>query len=379
MTALIFFTEPTASRSGATKETAMLVDVTEVDTGTYQPTIQVLGTVRPSQDIMLAPRVDGEIIDRSEAFTPGGYVQKGQTLFQIDPADYKNTLAQRQSELQQAISDLNIEMGRQNVAQQDYQLVEDSLSEENKALVLRKPQLDAAKSNVQSARAAVQQAELNLQRTTIRAPFDAHILSRTANIGSQVASGDNLGRLVGLETYWVEATVPISQLRWLTFSDNESEGADVRIQNRTAWAPDVYRSGILYKLVGTLEDQTRMARVLISIPDPQALEPENEDKPSMIIGSFVKASIKAQELSDVVRLNRDFLRQNETVWVMEEGKLQIKQIDILMRDAEYAYITEGLNDQAQVVTTNLSTVAQGAPLRLASTDSTVSPSDTSGN
>ena len=118
LTILIFFTEPTASRSGATKETAMLVDVTEAPKGTYQPTIKVMGTVVPSQDITLSPRVSGEIINRSDKFVPGGYVQKGEQLLQIDPADYENDLLQRKSELQQAISDLNIEMGRQDLPPQ---------------------------------------------------------------------------------------------------------------------------------------------------------------------------------------------------------------------------------------------------------------------
>jgi multidrug efflux pump subunit AcrA (membrane-fusion protein) len=76
-TTLIFSTEPTAQRSGATAETAMLVNVTEVQRDTYRPTIRVMGTVEPSQDIVLSPRVDGEIVERSESFTPGGYVEKG--------------------------------------------------------------------------------------------------------------------------------------------------------------------------------------------------------------------------------------------------------------------------------------------------------------
>ena len=379
LTTLIFFTEPTASRSGATKETAMLVDVTEVQKGTYQPTISVMGTVVPSQDITLSPRVSGEIIDRSNKFVPGGYVQKGEQLLQIDPADYENDLLQRKSELQQAISDLNIEMGRQKVAQHDYQLVEASLTKENKELVLREPQLDAAKSNVQSARAAVEQAKLNLQRTTIRAPFDAHILSRNANIGSQVSGSTDLGRLVGLDTYWVEATVPLSKLRWLSFPDDDSQGSDVSIQNRTAWAPDVYRKGQLFKLVGTLENQTRMARVLIEVSDPQALNNENSGKPSLIIGSYVEANINAQKMENVFRIDRNYIRQDETVWVMEEGKLQIKKVDILFRDAQYAYISSGLENQAEIVTTNLATVSDGAPLRLVSNDSTATADSLSGN
>lgn len=365
ITALIFTTEPEATRTGATQQTAMLVDVIEVNRGSYQPNIEAMGTVMASQDITLSPRVSGQIVERSEKFTPGGYVREGDTLLRIDPSDYEINLEQQRSELQQAMADLDLELGRQEAAQKEYELYGDTLSEQNKARVLRKPQLEAVRAQVAGARAAVKRAEMDLKRTAITAPFDAHILSRNVNIGSQVAPGEDLGRLVGLETYWVEATVPLSKLRWLNIrnSDN-SKGSEVRIRNRTAWQDSEYRSGNLFKMVGSIEEQTRMARVLIEIPDPMAYRDENAGSPSLIIGSFVEAVIKGTELSDVIRLNRDYVRSNDTVWIMEDGKLRIRDIDVVMRDANYAYISEGLNETDKVVTTNLSTVTDGAPLRL---------------
>lgn len=343
----------------------MLVDVIELKRGSYQPSIEALGTVMASQDIVLSPRVSGQIIERSKEFTPGGFVREGDTLLQIDPADYENILQQRRSELQQAMADLNLEMGRQEAARREYELYGDTLSEQNKARVLRQPQLESVKATVSAARAAVNRAEMDLNRTTITAPFDAHIINRNVNIGSQVAPGENLGRLVGLDTYWVEAAVPLSKLRWLNIQNSSNAaGSEVRIRNRTAWQDNEYRRGNLFKMVGSIEEQTRMARVLIEIPDPMANREENAGLPSLIIGSFVEAQIRGSELSDVIRLNRDYIRSDDTVWIMEDGKLQIRDVNIIMRDAQYAYITEGLNESDKVVTTNLSTVTDGAPLRL---------------
>ncbi|MBS3806188.1 MAG: efflux RND transporter periplasmic adaptor subunit [Bacteroidales bacterium] len=370
VTVVIFSTEPTAERGGATKKTAMLVDVIEAEKGTYSPRIRAMGAVEPSKDIILSPRVGGEILRRTEAFTPGGHVRKGELLLQIDPADYRNVLQQRKSDLRQAVADLNIEMGRQNVAQKDYQLLDENLSQEQEELILRKPQLNAARSGVEAARAAASQAELDLQRTTIEAPFDAQILSRNVNMGSQVARGDNLGRLVGVETYWVEATVPLSKLRWLEFpKDQTSKGSPVRVRNRSAWQPGEYRQGYLYKLVGSLENQTRMARVLVSVSDPLGYEKQNQDVPALMIGSYVEANIRAREIPGVIRLNRGYVRDNETVWVMEDKKLHIRDVEIVFRDDQYAYIQQGLNEGEKIVTTNLSTVVEGAPLRTES-DST---------
>ncbi|MER3375126.1 MAG: efflux RND transporter periplasmic adaptor subunit [Allomuricauda sp.] len=371
ITTLIFSTEPEAEREGASIETAILVDVIPVEQGTFEPTIVATGTVQPVEDVILSPLVPGQIIRRDPAFTPGGFVKKDEILLQIDPSDYRNTLELRKSELLQSETTLATEMGRQQIAEQDLQLiVNDSLfgnnplSEEERQLVLRKPQLNAVKANINAARASVEQAQLNLERTTIRAPFDAHILSQNVTKGSQVSQGDNLGRIVGTEHYWVTAAVPVSKIQWLDFPNGNSEkGSLVRIENPTAWTSNSYREGYLDKQIGALEGQTRLARVLVRVPDPLATTKAMEGQPKLMIGSFVDVHIKANPLENVVRLSRDYIRGNNTVWVMKENKLEIRDVDIELTDDEHAYISNGLNKGEMVVTTNLSTVTNGIDLR----------------
>ncbi|NJY63410.1 efflux RND transporter periplasmic adaptor subunit [Salinimicrobium sp. CDJ15-81-2] len=365
VTMFIFMTEPTASSEGATKQTAMLVETVPAEKGTFSPKIVVNGNVEPVEDIMLSPLVGGQVLRRSPAFVPGGFVEKGTVLLQIDPADYRNVLELRRSALLQAQTDLDVEMGRQQVAEQDLALVGgDTLSAEQRSLVLRQPQLNAVRANIKAAQAAVSQAELDLARTTIRAPFDAHILSQKVTAGSQVAPGDDLGRLVGTEFYWVSLTVPVGHLRWLSFPASEEEkGSPVEIINTSAWPQGSFRRGYLAKQVGALDGQTRLARVLVEVPDPLARTPENEGKPELMIGAFVEAGIEAEPIENVIRLNRDFVRTNQTVWVNDDGKLVIRKVDILLTDAKYAYITKGLAENEQVVTTNLSAVAEGLGLR----------------
>ncbi len=364
VTSLIFMTEPTAKQEGASKQMAMLVEVTNVEKGTFNPVIQATGTVQPVEDVMLSPLVSGQVIKRADAFVPGGFVKKGTVLLQIDPSDYRNQLELRKSELLQAESNLEMEMGRQEVAEKDLQLVGgDSLSARQRSLVLREPQLNTAKADIQAAKAAVEQAEVNLSRTTIRAPFDAHILSQNVTLGSQVAPGDNLGRLVGTDNYWVNLTVPVNKLKWLSFPDSENEtGSEVIIRNQTAWPANSSRIGYLDKQVGALDEQTRLARILIRVPDPLARE-KDPDTPELMIGTFVEANIQAEEINDVIRIDRNLVRSNQTIWVMENGELKIKEVEIVLTDANYAYIKEGLEEDDKVVITNLSTVTDGIKLR----------------
>ena len=363
ITFIVFMTEPQAQHEQATIKTDMLVDVVKVKRGDYTPTVIATGTVEAAKDITLSTQVGGEVLKISEDFIPGSFVKKGEVLLQIDPADYRNILQLRISDLRLAESELSVEMGRQDVAMKDYQLIGDDLSPENKALVLRQPQLEAAKANVEAAEAAVNQARIDLQRTTIRAPFDAHIIRRNANVGSQLAPGADLGRLVGMDEYWIVANVPVADVNWLNFPENETTGADVKVMSNN-WPSGYYRKGNLFQLVGALDAQTRLARVLITIPDPLARKTDIDTLPPLMLGTFVEAQIQAREIQDVVRLSRDYLRRGEKVWVMAEGKLDVKDVDILFQDAEYAYVREGLSNNDLIVTTDLSTVVEGSGLRL---------------
>lgn len=363
--AVIYHTEPDATRGGARKETAMLVEVTAARAGTFRPTIVATGTVRAAREIVLRPRVGGQVLEHAEAFVPGGTVAAGEPLLRLDPTDYRHTLRQRRNELDQARADLRLEQGRKTLAEEEIRLLDEDLTGENRALVLRRPQIDSARARVASARTAVEQARLQLERTTIEAPFDAHVLTREVDIGSQVAAGDALGRLVGMDTYWVETTIPVSRLRWLAFPDDDrAEAAEVRIRDRGAWPPGVHRTGRLYKRIGTLDDSTRMVRVLVAVDDPLAQGAGAPDGPPLMLGAYVQTRIEGRRVTDVVRVEREHVRQDDTVWVMQDGALEIRDVGIVLRDSEYAYIREGVEAGDRVVTSNLATVEDGAPLRL---------------
>lgn len=359
-------TEPTAQRSSATKRTAMLVELTRGTGGAFQPLIRVSGTVRPEQEIVLSPRVSGEIVSVSDSFTPGGFVDQGAVLLQIDPSDYEVRLLQRRSEQRQASAELELELGRQDLALKDYRELKESISSEYKPLVLREPQLNTARSRVEAAEAAVRQAELDLERTRIRAPFAAHIINREANVGSQVSPGDALGRLVGVAHYWVEAAVPVSELQWIDFSASpDSDQPNARVRNRAAWPEGVFRDGRVHSLIGALESQTRLARVLLTVEDPLSHEPESAGLPPLMVGSFVEVHINGKPIENVVRIDRDYIRQNDTIWIMEDGLLRIREVEIVFRDDGHAYIRSGLSADDLVITTNLATVFEGAALRVA--------------
>lgn len=360
----IFTTEPTAERSGAVRRSASLVDVTQGEYGTFRPIIRATGTVRPAREISLSARVEGEVVELGEDFVPGGFVAAGELLVRLDDADYRVTVEQRRSALEQAIADREIERGQGAAAESDYRQFDQELPPERRSLVLREPQRRSAQASVDAARADVRQAELNLERTSIEAPFDAHVLGRDVNLGSQVSPGTALGRLVGLNTYWVEATVPVARLQWLEAPGADSPGSRVTIRNRNAWPPGAQREGRLFRQIGELEGSTRLARILIAVNDPLALESDDPDVPRLMLGEYVECRIVGREIAGAVRIDRDYVRADDTVWLMVDGRLVIRPVEIAYQDDQYAYIDEGLSADESIITTRLATVEEGLRLRL---------------
>lgn len=209
----IFESEPTAERTNTVRRSAMLVEVERVDAGTFRPRIRAHGVVEPIRSVTLSPRVDGAVTRIAPTFEPGVTVAEGDVLVELDGDDYRIALTDRRAALQQAEAELELEAGRRTVARDDLALLDGTLPETNRALVLREPQQRAAEARVDAARAAVRQAELELQRTDIAAPFDALVRSRDVDLGAQVNAGAALGHLVGIDTYRIVAAVTQAHLR----------------------------------------------------------------------------------------------------------------------------------------------------------------------
>ncbi len=358
---LIHATEPTAQKSGATRKSAALVEVIYPKRGDYRPDIKALGTVEPAREIQLSPRVSGQIISMAKGFIPGGFVKVGEMLLEVDPADYRNNLAMRQSELHQAQAEREQELGQQRAAQQEFALMGEEIEEANRALIMREPQIRSAEARVESAQAELDMAKLDLSRTRIHAPFDAQILSRSVNIGSQVSPGNSLARLVGIDEYWIIASVPQEDLQWIQLPMAGERGAPVEITKAGAWGEGVSRKGEVKGLIGALDNETRLARLLMTIEDPLARQTKG---PALLLGTIVEAHIAARRVKDVFRLERDYVRRNDTVWIYNEGKLNIREVNVVFRDLHYVYIRDGFEEGEAVVTTNLATIAEGILLRV---------------
>ncbi len=330
-----------------------------------------MGTVRPANEVTIQPQVQGKVVSLGKALIPGGYVKKGGSLVRIEGNDYQLAVRQYEGQLATAKAQLAQEKGRQAIAAKEYELMKKEIEEAggNLELILRKPQLDAAQAAVENAKAALAKARLDLGRTRINAPFNAIVESRNINIGTHVTPSTPLAKLVGTDVYWIETLVPVDHLRWVSIPQEGktgTPGSEVTVHDPAAWGESMHRKGRVLRLLPGLEEKGRMARVLVEVKDPLALEEENKGKPRLLVGSYVSVEIDGGVLESAPALERQYLRDNDTVWVMDEnGSLDIRKVDVAFRDRDRVYVAEGLNENDAVVTTNLSGPVQGMPLRTA--------------
>lgn len=149
------------------------------------------------QDVELKPRVNGVIT--AIHFRNGQDVRSGQALFTIDPRPYLAALGQAQAQVARAQA--AVVNARQVTARSRSLLAAQAVSrEELEANVAAER---SAGADLDAARAAVRAAQLNVEFTTVRAPFSGRLSDRRVSLGDAVRDGETvLTRLVSLDPIW---------------------------------------------------------------------------------------------------------------------------------------------------------------------------------
>jgi RND family efflux transporter MFP subunit len=363
--AYITKTAPKANRR-LPQKTTPLVQVVRVQPDTREVMVSAMGTVIPAREIVLESQVAGEIVAIHPEFTDGGFLEKGAEVLRIDPQDYSLALTLAQARVKDAESKLK-QLEEEAAAARDewrnlYQGRQQGDSEPPPLLV-KAPQLSAAKAMLTAERAEVQKARLDLARTRIRAPFNAIVRAKNVDIGSQVSGQEKLAELVGTDEYWIQASIPVDRLSWIKIPRNLAEsGSKVRIFYRSADE----RAGRVIKLLGALETEGRMARILVEVKDPLGLKSAEQNKLQLLIGEYVRIEIEGRQLQNVYRIPRTALRDDANLWIVSnDGKLDIRKVVIIWRDPQTVLLREGLEPGDRLIVSDLASPIQGMPVQVA--------------
>ncbi len=348
---------------------APVVTVTDLQPGDHPVRIEAYGTVVPARRVMLRTQVSGRIIDHHPSLVPGGVLPEGAVVLRIDPSDYELRVKQEEVALASARASYELEQGQQVVAAKEWALLKDEIeaSQEMEDFALRRPQKRQARAAVDAAENRLALAQLDLDRTVVRAPFNALVLDESVEIGQLISPQDEAAELVGTGEFWVRVAVPydvLSRIRFPRSPDQPGSTAEVFVQeNRDQPQP---REAHVLRLLGDLSERGRMARILISIDDPLCLSDDHPpDDAPVLLNSYVRVIIDAGTIENAVEIPRAALRENTQIWTRDvKGRLRIRDVDIRWRQPDSVLIADRFAPDEQLIISRLAVAVPGMHTRV---------------
>lgn len=343
-----------------------LVRVLPVEMQEIRLSVRTQGTVKPRTESSLVPEVAGRIVSASPAFVEGGFFEKGDVLITIDPRNYELAVVRARARVAEAELRLEREEEEAAVARREWEELGDG---EPTSLVLREPQLAEARTALAAAKADVERAELDLERTRVRAPYTGRIRRKNVDVGQYVTPGTPAALIYAVDYAEVRLPIPDADLAFLNLPLDYRGGASGKrgpevILTASFAGRDFRWRGAIVRTEGELDPRSRMVHAVAQVNDPYGRGGE-PDRPPLAVGMFVRAEILGKMTEGVVVLPRSALRGRDQVLVVdEEDRLRFRQITILKADRETVVVSSGLSAGERVCTSPLEAVVDGMKVRI---------------
>jgi RND family efflux transporter MFP subunit len=344
-----------------------LVRASTIHLRDYQLVVSSQGTVIPRTESELVSQVSGQVIGVAPQFAPGGFFRKKDVLIRIDPRDYEFSLSRLKARVAQAQLRLAQEEAEASIAHQEWERL--GKEEEPDPLVLRIPQLAEARASYEAAQAELKQAELNLQRTKIVAPFDGRVRVKKVDVGQVVSPGAPLATVYAVDYAEVRLPVPDDEIGYLDccldYRTQNPAVLDIDVTISASYGGNLYKwSGKIVRVEGEIDPLSHMITLVARIRDPYGRD-EQSDRPPLAVGMFVAAEIIGRRVEDVAVIPRSTLRGDERVLIIDkDNKLHFRTVEVLRADFETVVISSGLNEGERVCISPLEAVVDGMEVRV---------------
>ena len=209
--AVMIVRSPKQVEESAAEIIPVAVRVIETQLSSVQLIIESQGKVQPAQTASVSAAVAGPVAWISPDMEAGGYVSAGAPLLRLDATDFETSLEQSRASLEQAQAEADFATSELSRFQE---LAAKSLASASQLQSTRR-QADVATSMLANAQASYNQAQLDLERTEIRAPFNAIIQSRDVELGQYVNRAQSVAVVHGADEVEVRVPLAIRQLGYL--------------------------------------------------------------------------------------------------------------------------------------------------------------------
>ena len=349
----------------AQKKTERLLPL--VRTVKAQPeTRQVLvlgeGTVQPAKSSVLSSLVAGEAVQVSPNLIAGGAFRAGEVLLRIERLDYELAVTLSRAKVRAAETALKKVEEEAEAAKVEWNKVAGRKLGELPPLLAKKPQLIEARASLEAARAEQSQAELNLRRTDILAPFAGRVVAKEVDLGQYLSKGAKVAEVFATSAAEVAVPLEDADLAWVRvpgLTTRKKHGSPAVVKARFA-GRELSWQGEVVRAEAKVDARTRLVPVVVRVEKPY------EHIPPLSVGLFVTVEIMGRELKETISIPRGALHQGDIVWVVDkEHRLRFRPVKVARKDDRGVLISRGLSKGDLVVTSQVQAVNDGMQVRLA--------------
>ncbi|MHB1222620.1 MAG: efflux RND transporter periplasmic adaptor subunit [Gemmatimonadaceae bacterium] len=300
-----------AAGAAASSSVAITVEGVPVVLDTLVVSVTATGQAAALRQVVLTAQVAGRVerlpVRESQRLAAGALVAG------LDAAEYRL-----------ALEDAQAQRSRGEASFREITLFDDRI--DDAALRAERARVARAKSGLEEGEIAVRRARLDLDRTTIGAPFAGAVANLRVVPGQHVTPGSELATIVALDPIKVEVQVLESEVGFLN--------AGRRARVTFAAFPGQRFTGTISTINPVVDQTTRTARVTVLVPNPAS---------RILPGMYARVSLEAQRFPDRVIVPRAAVleRDRRTMLFVYEG-------DQRGGEAKWRYVTLGLGNATQV-------------------------------
>ena len=383
------------------------VDVIDVVTQKIHPMTTAYGSVEHSVALQNRAEVSGKISYMHPDLKSGGSLSAGTLVLRIDPEDVEVSLKQSEADLKSNLSSLQQLDEEEKTSRRSLRLAQDNLNVGRKELqriqelwekrLIARSVLDAEKQNLlqlqqsvsdlqgqlntyvsrrASAQAQIERAsqqvrsqQTNLGRTELYMPFDARIGTVPVEKGEYVSTGTALFEALATDRVEITAQLPIQQMAKLVSGANLSTakmgealqqlGLKAKVslvggQEQAVWQAEVVRFS------ESIDPVRRTLGIVVAVDNPyEKIIPGK--RPPLIKGMYTAVDLYAPAI-DALIIPRKAIHEGRVYLVGKDQKLEIRAIEVLFTQGDFALISKGLTEGDKVIVNDLIPVIKGMPL-----------------
>jgi len=370
------------------------------------------GSVSPTRVWSAISQVQGRVVALPSQFRAGMVIQKDQVLLRIDDTDYQLALAQAKAAIQATEAQLKQLASQQNnfnislkieqevfvSAEKEWQRLKQlakqgtvsksQLDAQERAYLAQKQQLQNIKNSLEllpsdravlkaqlaQQQALLEQAQLNLQRTTLKAPFNARLAEVNVELDQYIRVGEVLAVLDDMDQAEVEAQFPLEHFAQLVqpidikamMAKGEMPGPHMlnlksRVQLNSnggviSWDANFARTD------AAIDPQTRTVGAVVTVDDPyaNAMPPL---RPPLVKGMYVSVLLEGPSHANQIAIPRQALHGDEVYVINADKRLQRRKVVLHLRQAGFVTVASGIAAGEQVVISDLIPAVDGMLLQ----------------